>query len=220
MPICRDRAISTDAAFLSARGLAEFRTWFLRICLDQVTFMDGLLTLSTLTARLKLYVERRELRPEAFPLPEQILQRGEMPRGDAAQVTGLKERSTRDLLGTLIADGVLGSDTPKGAVSLRFPPACGRVTVPEPVPRNLIPTRAPEGRRPRRWRYWVLTGGTTLAAGGLPTSDQAVFAACAASCCGSYEVRFASMTQAMPSSRSARAWRARPWKRPLARKAA
>ena len=44
-----------------------------------------------------------------------------MPLGDAAQVTGLKERSARDLLGTLVADGVLGSDTPKGAVSLRFP---------------------------------------------------------------------------------------------------
>ena len=79
------------------------------------------LRLSTLTARLKLYVERRELRPEAFPLLEQILQRGEMPRGDAAQVTGLKDRSAPDLLGSLVANGVLGSDTPKGAVSLRFP---------------------------------------------------------------------------------------------------
>jgi hypothetical protein len=70
---------------------------------------------------LKIYVERRELRPEAFPLLEQVLQRGEMPRGDAARVTGLKERSARDLLGALIVDGILGSDTPKGAVSLRFP---------------------------------------------------------------------------------------------------
>ena len=58
----------------------------------------------------------------------------------------------------------------------------------------------------------MLIAGTTLAAGGLPTNDQAVFAACAASCCGSYEVRFASMTQAMPSSPSATARRARPWK--------
>ena len=106
---------------LSARALAEFTTWFLRVCLDQVTFMDGLFALSTLTGRVKLYVDRRELRPEAFPLLEQILQRGEMPRGDAARVTGLKERSARDLLGALVADGILGSDTPKGAVSLRFP---------------------------------------------------------------------------------------------------
>jgi len=49
------------------------------------------------------------------------LQRGELPRGDAGRVTGLKERSARDLLAALVSDGILGSDTPKGAVSLRFP---------------------------------------------------------------------------------------------------
>jgi hypothetical protein len=36
-------------------------------------------------------------------------------------VTGLKERGARDLLGALVADGILASDTPKGPVSLRFP---------------------------------------------------------------------------------------------------
>ncbi len=106
---------------LSQRALGEFVTWFLKVCLDQVTFMSGLFALDTLTERLKLYVTRRDLRPEAFTLLEQILQRGELSRGDAARVTGLKERSARDLLGTLVSDGILGSDTPKGPVSLRFP---------------------------------------------------------------------------------------------------
>ena len=54
-------------------------------------------------------------------LGQQVLQRGEMPRGDAARITGLKERSARDLLAGLVSDGILGSETPKGAVSLRFP---------------------------------------------------------------------------------------------------
>jgi len=48
------------------------------------------------------------------------LQRGELARGEAARVTGLKERSARNLLGLLVADGVLGSESPKGPVSLRF----------------------------------------------------------------------------------------------------
>jgi hypothetical protein len=52
---------------------------------------------------------------------EQALQRGELPRGDAGRVTGLKERSARDLLAALVDDGIVGSDTPKGPVSLRFP---------------------------------------------------------------------------------------------------
>jgi Fic family protein len=105
---------------LSRKALAEFTVWFLKVCLDQVTFMDGLFALDRLVERLKLYVARRALKPESFALLEQTLQRGALPRGEAARVTGLKERSARDLLGALIADGILGSETPKGPVSLRF----------------------------------------------------------------------------------------------------
>jgi len=106
---------------LSRRALADFTEWFLKVCLDQVTFMSGLFALETLVERLKLYVSRRELKPEAFPLLEQMLQRGELPRGEAARVTGLRERTARDLLAALVTDGIIGSDTPKGPVSLRFP---------------------------------------------------------------------------------------------------
>lgn len=106
---------------LSRRALADFTAWFLRVCHDQVTFMGGLFALDTLIERLKLYVDRRAWRPEAKLLLERVLQQGEVPRGDATRVTGLRERSARDLLAQLIADGILGSDTPKGPVSLRFP---------------------------------------------------------------------------------------------------
>jgi Fic family protein len=106
---------------LSMKALADFTVWFLKVCLDQVTFMTGIFDLDTITTRLKLYADRRDFKPEAFALLEQTLQRGELPRGEAARVTGLKERSARDLLGMLVADGVLGSESPKGPVSLRFP---------------------------------------------------------------------------------------------------
>ncbi len=106
---------------LSRRALADFSAWFLKVCLDQVTFMTGLFALDTLAGRLRLYAERRVWRPEAWLLLERVLQQGEVPRGDAARITGLKERSARDLLALLVADGILGSDSPKGPVSLRFP---------------------------------------------------------------------------------------------------
>ena len=106
---------------LSRRALTDFVIWFLSVCLDQVTFMNGLFELDTLTERLHLYVSQRNLRPEAFVLLGQILHRGELPRGDAARVTGMKERSARDVLGSLVNDGIVGSETPKGPVSLRFP---------------------------------------------------------------------------------------------------
>jgi Fic family protein len=106
---------------LSRRALSDFITWFLKVCLDQVTFMQGLFELDTLIGRLHGYVARRGLKPEAVAVLEQVLQRGELPRGEAARVTGMKERTARDLLGTLVSDGILGSETPKGLVSLRFP---------------------------------------------------------------------------------------------------
>jgi Fic family protein len=119
---------------LSRRALSEFTAWFLKVSLDQVTFMSGLFGLDTLVERLKVYVARRELKPGAFAILEQVLQRGELPRGEAARVTGLKERSARDLLASLVADGILASDTPKGHVALSFPLATAEILFP-----NLFP---------------------------------------------------------------------------------
>ena len=91
---------------LSRRALADFTVWFLKVCLDQVTFMGGLFALDTISDRLRLYVERKGWKPEAFDLLEQALQRGELARGDASRITGLGERRARDLLGALVADGI------------------------------------------------------------------------------------------------------------------
>ena len=107
---------------LSQRALAEFVLWFLKVALDQVTFMTGLFDLNSLTRRLRDYVDRSDkLRPEAAPLLEEALIRGEVERGAVARVTGLPERTARRVLADVIAAGVLSSDAPKGLVSLRFP---------------------------------------------------------------------------------------------------
>jgi len=42
-------------------------------------------------------------------------------KSEVTRVTGLKERTARALLSKLIENGILASDTPKGAVSMRFP---------------------------------------------------------------------------------------------------
>lgn len=107
---------------LSQRALIEFTAWFLKVCLDQITFMSGLFEIDTLARRFKLYVDQSErLKPEAVRLLEEALIRGSFERGDAPRITGLPERSARRILNDVIADGLLASDTPKGAVSLRFP---------------------------------------------------------------------------------------------------
>lgn len=105
---------------LSQKALIEFIHWFLEVCHDQVNFMTGLFEFDRLAKRLKGYVERQGLKPEAFFILERVLIQGEMPRGEAERVTGLKERSARMVLSSLINDGILQSETPKGPVSLHF----------------------------------------------------------------------------------------------------
>jgi Fic family protein len=107
---------------LSQKALQEFVLWFLRVCLDQVTFMSGLFELDSLLQRLRTYVQRSPvLKPESAGLLEEALIRGEFERGEISRITGLPERSARRVLNDVIELGLLASDTPKGKVSLRFP---------------------------------------------------------------------------------------------------
>lgn len=107
---------------LSERALVDFVTWFLRVAIDQVTFMSSLFDLDTLAARLRdLVRSRSDLKPEAARLLEATLVRGEIDRGEAPRITGLPERTARRVLNDLTNLGLLASTTPKGSVSLRFP---------------------------------------------------------------------------------------------------
>jgi Fic family protein len=120
---------------LSQRALAEFVLWFLQVCLDQVRFMSGLFALDTLAQRLRVYVERSEtLKPEAARLLEETLIRGQFERGEISRITGLPERTARRVLNDVIAAGLLASETPKGAVSLRFPAEALEILFPRLFP--------------------------------------------------------------------------------------
>lgn len=107
---------------LSQAALGEFVLWFLRVALDQVQFMAMLFDLDTLSRRLRNYVELNDsLKREAARLLEEALIRGEFERGEIGRITGLPERTARRVLSDVVDIGLLASDTPKGAVSLRFP---------------------------------------------------------------------------------------------------
>jgi Fic family protein len=106
---------------LSQTALTEFTKWFLQICIDQVQFMNGLFGINTLADRLKQCVAETGFKKEGGRLLEEALIRGQFDRGDAARLTGLPERSARRVLAEMSQVGLLGSDTPKGPVQLRFP---------------------------------------------------------------------------------------------------
>lgn len=107
---------------LSEKALVQFTSWFLRICIDQVRFMSEMFDLDTLGERYRRLVSRHEsLKPESAHLLVEALVRGQLERGEAPRTTGLPERTARRVLNDLVNKGLLGSRTPKGPVSLRFP---------------------------------------------------------------------------------------------------
>jgi Fic family protein len=62
--------------------------------------------------------------------------RGDFDRGEAGRITGLPERTARRVLGDVVDLGLLGSDTPKGKVSLRFPADTLEVLFPKLYPQT------------------------------------------------------------------------------------
>jgi Fic family protein len=119
---------------LSNEGLVHFCRFFFDVCLDQIDFMTGLLRLDSIIERIKGYVNLRTarlisdplpnlppLKPEAAYMLQEAFLRGHMARGEIIRVSGLAERTGRALLGQLLTERLLVSDTPKGAVRIGIP---------------------------------------------------------------------------------------------------
>jgi Fic family protein len=112
---------------LSEEALAEFTRFFLTTCIDQVTFMEGLMSPDTLRARILLWAEEEirldHLPPRSGAILEAVLYRGEVPRGDAAGIVGTGDRQARRVVSALIYHGVLVSDSTRAPLRLAFPAA-------------------------------------------------------------------------------------------------
>ncbi len=110
---------------LSEEALASFTRFFLETCVDQVTFMEGLMQPERLRTRILLWVEE-ETRLGLLPLKagavlEAILYRGELPRGNVASLLGQTPRNARRVIAELLKAGVLTSKGPRDPVRLAFP---------------------------------------------------------------------------------------------------
>lgn len=116
---------------LSQKALISFTNWFLKVSIDQIEFMSSLFELTHLRKRLEAYVTLKEFKPESLYILTAALSNGEIPRGDAERLTGLKERSARTVLSSLTEGGILGSSSPKGPVSLRFNVESARILFPK-----------------------------------------------------------------------------------------
>jgi Fic family protein len=110
---------------LSDEALADFADFFLRTCIDQVTFMESLMQPEHLRARILTWAAE-EIRLGALPpksgnILEAVLYRGELPRRDAGGVVGAGERQARRIVSALLEKGVLVSDSTRAPLHLVFP---------------------------------------------------------------------------------------------------
>jgi Fic family protein len=110
---------------LSEEALASFTGFFLEICLDQVKFMEELVQPERLRNRILLWTEE-EKRAGTLPLKaeiilEAILYRGELPRGDVANILGLGDRQARRVVSALSEHDVVVSESTRAPLRLAFP---------------------------------------------------------------------------------------------------
>lgn len=109
----------------SETALAEFTEFFLQTCIDQVSFMEQLVQPNKLRERIRLWVEE-EVRTDGLPpqsgnVLEAVLYRGELPRGDVAEIVGTGDRQARRVVSALLSAGVLQSKTTRAPLRIAFP---------------------------------------------------------------------------------------------------
>ena len=103
------------------QALIDFSNWFFDVCLDQMQFMLGLFDFETLQGRLELYVDRQGLRKDSLKVLKEIHARGAIPRGEVQDILRVSPRTANMVVKELQTNGIIGSQTPKGPISLRFP---------------------------------------------------------------------------------------------------
>lgn len=112
---------------LSEENLAEFTRFFLTTCTDQVSFMESLVQPDRLRTRILLWAEEEirlnHLLPKSGNILEAVLYRGEIPRGDIADIVGTGDRQARRIVSVLLEQGVLTSESTRASLRLAFPVA-------------------------------------------------------------------------------------------------
>jgi Fic family protein len=109
----------------SEEALAEFTRFFLQTCIDQVSFMEGLVEPSRLRERIRMWAEEEiraaTLLPQAGRVLEAVLYRGEVPRGDVPEIVGTGDRQARRIVASLLKAGVLQSESTRAPLRIAFP---------------------------------------------------------------------------------------------------
>lgn len=125
---------------LSEARLAEFARFFLRCCIDQVSFMSGLMRPADLRSRIIDWAQREEKRGNVIKGSDRVmravLMEGEVERGAIPEMLGVSDRQARKVTARLLELEALSSASPKAPLRLHFPATLAAAWMP-----NLFPER-------------------------------------------------------------------------------
>jgi Fic family protein len=113
--------------YFSEELLADFCEYFFKICLDQIGFMEKLLRLDQIEARIDWYVQSRQrqnlpsIHSEAARLLRAVFMRGAIARGKAPEILNLSERSARRVVSALLDEGLLQSPSHRAPLTIGLP---------------------------------------------------------------------------------------------------
>ena len=111
---------------------ADYCLYFLEVCLDQIRFMDNILALNRIDARIDGYIRDRDasrgalspLDARAGKLLKALFLQGSIPRGEAQSIMGMdhqSDRQTRRIVSQLVKEGLVCSDTHRAPLKIGFP---------------------------------------------------------------------------------------------------
>ena len=89
--------------------------------------MEALVQPDRLRTRILIWTEEEvrlgHLPPKSGSILEAVLYRGELPRGDAANIVGTGDRQARRIVSVLVDKGVLKSESARAPLRFAFPAA-------------------------------------------------------------------------------------------------
>ena len=111
---------------------ADYCVYFLEVCLDQITFMDRILALNRIDARIDGYMRDRDksrgalnpLDPRAGRLLKALFLQGTVPRGEARSIMGMdhqSDRHARRIVSQLVQEGLACATSHRAPLTIGFP---------------------------------------------------------------------------------------------------
>ncbi len=123
---------SEDGKSFDQEFFADYCLFFLEVCLDQIRFMDSILGLNRIDARIEGYIKDRDkkrgainpLDPRAGKLLKALFLQGAIPRGEARLIMGMEkqsERHARRTVSQLTKEKLVESESHRASLKIGFP---------------------------------------------------------------------------------------------------